>query len=152
MVDDVQTTTEHLPEDVPALSVDARISSLGRQYFRKENARKKQKPIRQLKLELRALRTYIEEHALTLQRSQWDDICDRMQGSLGMRSTWQLLRHLLDPTTGRTEQRLRMATPLHKYPGADADLIQETQEKYLPDFPTSPPNPHRAILASLIQT
>ncbi|KAG0443604.1 hypothetical protein HPB47_014727 [Ixodes persulcatus] len=111
MVDDVQTTTEHLPEDIPAPC---------------------------LKLQLAALKTDIEEHALTLQRSQWDDICDRMQGSLGMRSTWQLLRHLLDPTTGRTEQRLRMTTLLHKYPGTDADLIQEAQKKYLPDFPTQP--------------
>ncbi|KAG0419595.1 hypothetical protein HPB47_003996 [Ixodes persulcatus] len=137
MVDDVQTT-EHLPEDIPAPSVDARLASLWRRYSRTENEWRKQKHNRELKLQLAALHTDIEEHALTFQRSQWDDICDRMQGSLGMRSTWQLLRHLLDPTTGRTEQRLRMTTLLHKYPGTDADLIQEAQEKYLPDFPTQP--------------
>ncbi|KAG0443873.1 hypothetical protein HPB47_014434 [Ixodes persulcatus] len=138
MVDDVQTTTEHLPEDIPAPCIDARLASLWRRYSRIENEWRKQKHNRELKLQLAALKTDIEEHALTLQRSQWDDICDRMQGSLGMRSTWQLLRHLLDPTTGRTEQRLRMTTLLHKYPGTDADLIQEAQKKYLP---TSPPNP-----------
>lgn len=138
MVDDVQTTTEHLPEDIPAPCVDARLASLWRRYSRIENEWRKQKHNRELKLQLAALKTDIEEHALTLQRSQWDDICDRMQGSLGMRSTWQLLRHLLDPTTGRTEQRLRMTTLLHKYPGTDADLIQEAQKKYLPDFPTQP--------------
>ncbi|KAG0418347.1 hypothetical protein HPB47_004936 [Ixodes persulcatus] len=107
-------------------------------FSQKESAWRQQKHNRTLRLQLEALRAEVEDYTLTLQRNQWDDICDRMKGSLGMRSTWQLLRHLLDPTTSKVEQRQRMTPLLHKYPGSDEDLLKEAQTKYLPEFPTQP--------------
>lgn len=138
VVNDVQTTTEFLPENITSPTVDSHLAMLWNSFSQKESAWRQQKHNRTLRLQLEALRAEVEDYTLTLQRNQWDDICDRMKGSLGMRSTWQLLRHLLDPTTSKVEQRQRMTPLLHKYPGSDEDLLKEAQTKYLPEFPTQP--------------
>ncbi|XP_042145538.1 uncharacterized protein LOC121835420 [Ixodes scapularis] len=54
-----------------------------------------------------------------------------MQGQLGLKRTWLLLRHLLDPTSSKHEQQHRLNTFLHQWPGTEDELLQELQSRYV---------------------
>lgn len=49
--------------------------------------------------------------------NRWFQICEGNKGTLGMKRTWPLLRHLLDPTGSKTEQRKRLTVILQKFSG-----------------------------------
>ncbi|KAG0421782.1 hypothetical protein HPB47_002347 [Ixodes persulcatus] len=54
-----------------------------------------------------------------------------MQGQLGLKRTWLLLRHLLDPTSSKHEQQHRLNKFLHQWPGTEDELLQELQSRYI---------------------
>lgn len=64
-----------------------------------------QKHNKRLREKITEIERRIEEHTLTLQTQQWNQICENMNGQLENKKTWHLLRHLLDPEQTR---------PVHK--------------------------------------
>lgn len=86
---------------------------------------KKQKHNRTLRKRITQLERKIEEYAFEFERQQWGQVCDSVNGHLGKKNTWLLLRHLLDPTQTKTAQRNRLAQIVHQHEGDTEDLIKE---------------------------
>ncbi|KAH9378254.1 hypothetical protein HPB48_013056 [Haemaphysalis longicornis] len=58
-----------------------------------------------LRRKLTKLGETIQKYTAQLAQTQWDDICNQMQENLGIKRTWQLLKHLIDPTTLNQKQQ-----------------------------------------------
>ncbi|KAG0434731.1 hypothetical protein HPB47_018912 [Ixodes persulcatus] len=82
--------------------------------------------------------------ATTVARDQWGQICDQMQGTLGMKKTWQLLRHLLDPDQKKAKQKHRMTKILQTYLGSNDELVAQTR-----DTKTDSPKPKNRTARSI---
>lgn len=89
-----------------------------------------------------SLEKEIAAHATELVRNQWDNICDQLQGNLGMKKKWQLLKHLIDPNLSKIEQKNRLTQVIHKYPGSDTEILNKVRDTYLSPSPTSPKLPN----------
>ncbi|KAG0434343.1 hypothetical protein HPB47_019171 [Ixodes persulcatus] len=77
----------------------------------------------------------IEIYADQLDRQQWGQVCDGLNGNLHRKDTWSLLRHLTrfgGPTTTKTAQRTDLSKVLHSHGGSTADLMEELRNTYLP--------------------
>ncbi|KAG0432278.1 hypothetical protein HPB47_021002 [Ixodes persulcatus] len=74
---------------------------------------------------------------------QWGQICGQMRGNFGLKKTWLLLRHLLDPDQSKSKPKYRMTQLMQTFPGSDPDFLDQATEKYLPIGPQNsiPPYP-----------
>ncbi|KAH7953613.1 hypothetical protein HPB49_010598 [Dermacentor silvarum] len=87
-------------------------------------------PVRQrhnnkLRRRIAKLEREIEAHTSTLERQQWGQICNSLNGQLGCKKTWHLLRHLLDPGNTKSAARNQLTKIIHQYPGTDAELLAD---------------------------
>ncbi|KAH7932530.1 hypothetical protein HPB52_024414 [Rhipicephalus sanguineus] len=95
---------------------------------------------------LRRLAREIENHSLALARQQWGQLCDGLNGQMSSKRTWHLLRQLLDPCSSKLSAHKQLQRLLHRYPGTDAELLDELALRYVslasPDAPPEklPPN------------
>ncbi|KAH7949847.1 hypothetical protein HPB49_016174 [Dermacentor silvarum] len=62
---------------------------------------------------------------------QWGPVCNSLNGQLGCKKTWHLLRHLLDPGNTKSAARNQMTKIIHQYPGTDAELLAELASRYI---------------------
>ncbi|KAG0424035.1 hypothetical protein HPB47_000211 [Ixodes persulcatus] len=101
----------------------------------------RQKHNRTLQLRIARLDQDIAEYATNLTHQQWHQICDNMQGSLGMVKTWHLLKHLLDQENTKAEHRRNMSRLLHHHRGDMDAFLQELQTRYIGNqIPTTVPD------------
>ncbi|KAG0413571.1 hypothetical protein HPB47_009263 [Ixodes persulcatus] len=106
----------------------------------------RQKHNRTLQLRIARLDQDIAEYATNLTHQQWHQICDNMQGSLGMAKTWHLPKHLLDQENTKAEHRRNMSRLIHHHRGDKDAFLQELQTRYIgnqipitvPDYCGSP--------------
>lgn len=125
-----------LEPEIPSDVVDTRLHHLWEAYRSIERRWRAGKHRRRLRARLAQLQKTIEAHALELARLQWAQLCDQMRGNLGMRRTWHLLRHLLDPSSSRTQTQSRLTQLVHKYPGTNTQLLDYLQATYIAQGPT----------------
>lgn len=92
-------------------------------------ANKHNKPLRK---KIAELTQKTEKYATELATTRWGQMCDNLRGTLSMKRTWSLLRHLLDPSQSKTAQTNRMTQLIHSYPGTQQQLLINLKEKYFP--------------------
>lgn len=86
---------------------------------------KKRKTNRKLKLRISKLTKEAEEYADQISRQNWTQFCDRLQGTLGTRKTWHLLRSLMGTRETKTAINHQIRRLIHNYPGTEQDLLNE---------------------------
>lgn len=124
---------------IPSAYVDSKMMHLWEAYSSLERRWRKHKHRRALRRRLELLRTEITRHAEYLRRANWHQLCDEMRGTLNMRRTWALLRHLLDPSKSKSSQSLRITQLLHKQDGTKQDIISRLKALYIPTSNSSEP-------------
>ncbi|KAH7985883.1 hypothetical protein HPB49_026240 [Dermacentor silvarum] len=73
----------------------------------------------------------IEAHSATLQRQQWGQICNTLNGQMGCKKTCHYLRHLIDPSSSKSAVRKQFELIIHQYPGTDEELLDELANHYM---------------------
>lgn len=129
---DVKSVTQVTDPEIPAETMDTHLQNLWEAFKSIQKRWRKNKHNRKLRRKLAALESAIQKHALQLSQNQSDEICDRMQGNLGMKRTWQLLKHLLDPSNSKTDQAHQLTHIIQNFTGSDTDLIYRIKDAYLP--------------------
>ncbi|KAL1426815.1 hypothetical protein MTO96_017957 [Rhipicephalus appendiculatus] len=84
-----------------------------------------------LRRRISRLEREIEAHAAVLARQQWGQLCGSLNGHMGCKKTWHLLRHLLDPGSSKSAARKQLARIIHQYPGTDEELLEELITRYI---------------------
>ncbi|KAG0414309.1 hypothetical protein HPB47_008539 [Ixodes persulcatus] len=103
---------------------------------------KKQKLNRTLRKRIAELTQEAEQYAEDLTQANWHRMCDQLQGPLGTKKTWSILRNLLDPTKAKTETNKALAKLLHTLSGEERSRLWETLiERYIAAGPR--PNYHQ---------
>ncbi|KAH6948174.1 hypothetical protein HPB50_023124 [Hyalomma asiaticum] len=80
----------------------------------------------------------ITEHATELSSQQWDQLCNRLDGSLHIKNSWSILRHMLDPSSSRTENNKRVTNLLFEGERQGQDLENVLKATYFPDLKEQP--------------
>ncbi|KAG0425511.1 hypothetical protein HPB47_027329, partial [Ixodes persulcatus] len=139
--DDVETYTQDIPEEAGITEIDNRLLHMWQARQSLHNRWLRQKHNRTLQLRIARLDQDIAEYATNLTHQQWHQICDNMQGSLGMVKTWHLLKHLLDQENTKAEHRRNMSRLLHHHRGDMDAFLQELQTRYIGNqIPTTVPD------------
>ncbi|KAG0443798.1 hypothetical protein HPB47_014514 [Ixodes persulcatus] len=111
---------------------------------------RKSKTNRKLKTRIAKLTAEAEAYALQLSQLNWMQLCNKLQGTLGTRRTWHLLRSLLGTGESKAVTIHQLRRLIHNHPGTETDLLEElaqplaapshAQPKRAPDY-TGDPNP-----------
>ncbi|KAH7938459.1 hypothetical protein HPB49_023858 [Dermacentor silvarum] len=80
---------------------------------------------KKLRRRIAKLERDIDAHSATLERQQWGQICNSLNGQMGCKKTWHLLRHLIDPGSSKLAVRKQFERIMHQYPGTDEELLEE---------------------------
>ncbi|XP_040078313.3 LOW QUALITY PROTEIN: uncharacterized protein LOC120850040, partial [Ixodes scapularis] len=92
---------------------------------------KKQKRNRKLKVRIALLTREAEEYAEKLGIQNWNQQCDRLQGTLSKRKTWAILRSLLAKTESKKVTCQHIQRLIHNYQGSEEDVLEAITEKYI---------------------
>lgn len=117
-----------LTQDYPAVDPhlqhlwDARNSLLKRWKTRRTN--------RALRKRIAQLTTEAIKYASHLSRQNWTQFCDKLQGTLGTRKTWHLLRTLMGTQASKTANAHQLRRLIHSYPGTEEGLLDDLQIKF----------------------
>lgn len=130
LLEDVAAVTEEVPETAGLEEVDTHLLHLWQARTSIQNRWRKQRLNRKLRLKVAQLDKQIEEYATKLTSQQWYQVCDGMQGQLGMDRTWHLLRYLLEPNACKSAQRERLIQLSHQFQGTNEELFKALETKY----------------------
>lgn len=139
--EDVKATTEETEAITSQHTTDPKLKHMWEAHLSLQLRWKNQKHNRTLRKRITQLERKIEAYAFELERQQWGQVCDSVNGHLGKKNTWLLLRHLLDPTQTKTAQRNRLAQIVHQHEGDTEDLIKELKDRYLNTTESTDPLP-----------
>ncbi|KAH7936684.1 hypothetical protein HPB49_002474 [Dermacentor silvarum] len=92
---------------------------------------RRQRHNKKLRRRIAKLERDIEAHSATLERQQWGQICNSLNGQMGCKKTWHLLRHLIDPGSSKSAVRKQFERIIHQYPGTDEELLEELANRYI---------------------
>lgn len=74
----------------------------------------------------------VSEHAAKLSSQQWNQICNRLDGTLQMKNSWSLLRHMLDPCSSQCESNKRITKLLFEVEKQGQDVETALKAMYFP--------------------
>ncbi|XP_077553677.1 uncharacterized protein LOC144168602 [Haemaphysalis longicornis] len=134
----IQEATKNIATNKSVPCVDSRLAHLIDARKSIKEPWKKQRWNRKLRKKVTELNRSIEKHSALLCRQQWDEVCNRIDGSLHQNKAWSLIRHLLDETKTKSYQQNRMAQVMHeaKKSLGKEELIQKLKTKYMPQAET----------------
>lgn len=130
LLSDVGKATKELVHDLGVNTVDSRLTHMWEARQSLEKRWLKQKYNKKLRNRIVTLTKEIQHHTAELARQQWNHICENVNGNLGTRETWNLLRHLLDPESNKATTQKEITKILNIDPGTDQDIIDTLQQKY----------------------
>lgn len=107
---------------------------------------------RKLRKKIAQLNGTTEEHCQVLAKQQWDELCNSVDGQMRVGGKWNLLKHLLDDTNSKSNQRHAIEKVLHEAKRSEpmGVIADKLANRYLPvgsvrptDYPTykGEPNP-----------
>ncbi|KAG0436899.1 hypothetical protein HPB47_017709 [Ixodes persulcatus] len=145
LVEDAIASTKTIETDVDTDKMDSRLAHLIEAKNSILARWTKQRLNRRLRKKVAELNRSIEEHCRTLNRQQWDQMCNAVDGQLHNGKAWSLLKHLLDATNTKSHQRDHLARLIHKEIGERGkDLVAaRLRAKYLPETPTAQHGPYK---------
>ncbi|KAM7305921.1 amine oxidase [flavin-containing] B [Ixodes scapularis] len=127
--DSVRQATDTVPAASPEGRADAKLLHMWQALERLRARWSKQKRNRSLRKRISRLERDIETYAIELDSQHWGQICDQINGKLGLRDTWGLLRHLMDPQGSKTVQRNTLTKVASTFPGDARALIEALKDK-----------------------
>ncbi|KAH7934980.1 hypothetical protein HPB52_002556 [Rhipicephalus sanguineus] len=142
----VQATTREVETTADLHTTDSRLLHMWDAQAGLLRRWRRQRHNKKLHRRLETLAREIENHSLALARQQWGQLCDGLNGQMSSKRTWHLLRQLLDPCSSKLSAQKQLQRLLHRYPGTDAELLNELALRYVslasPDAPPEklPPN------------
>ncbi|KAH7932535.1 hypothetical protein HPB52_024383 [Rhipicephalus sanguineus] len=144
---DLETATREVPPEAELEVIDSKLLHMLEAKRSLQDRWKRQRHNRTLRRRiarprpLARLSRDMEEHALQVCKTQWEEICNGMENQLGRAKTWHLLRHLLDPAETKTSQAHKINKLLHDYKGTSADFLDDVRSRY---FQSRSPLAHSA--------
>ncbi|XP_075526250.1 uncharacterized protein LOC142557953 [Dermacentor variabilis] len=120
------TKTIQLNEVVPA--VDTHLLHLWEARRTLLKKWKRQKLNKKLKKRIAFVTEPAQAYAETLGRQNWQAFCDKLQGTLSTKTTWHLLRSLLDNDATKTQQRQHLCRLVHNHAGSQKNLLREIEK------------------------
>lgn len=132
--DDVRRATSKVCTDLPVEKMDSRLAHLLQAKQSILNRWKCHRLNRRLRKKISELNKHIEEHCATLSKQQWDEVCNSIDGQMRNGKTWNLLKHLLNETNTKSNQRHVIARTIHEAARmtSEDELIRTLANKYLP--------------------
>lgn len=125
-----------MPPDAPFQTADAKLQHMWQAKELLLKQRKRCRHNRRLRIRVARLDQDIQAYATQLVNQQWGQVCESMHGNLSSKRTWQLLRHLPDPSTSRTQHSHYITQLLHKHKDNIPHLFQELARLHLPPTTT----------------
>lgn len=146
---DVDKATKTITTDLPTEKMDSRLAHLLEAKQSLLARWKGQRLNRRLRKRISELNKNMEDHCRALSKQKWDEVCNSIDGQVRNGKSWNLLKHLLDDTNTRTNQRHSLAKILHqaKRTAPPEDVTKTLVQKYLP-LPTGPSTPHPEYLGT----
>ncbi|KAH7940933.1 hypothetical protein HPB49_008176 [Dermacentor silvarum] len=129
-----KAATYTVTTDAAAERMDSRLAHLLQAKTSIRSRWKGQRLKRRLHAKIALLHKEIEAHCLTLSRQQWTELCNTADGKIHCRSSWKLLKHLLDSQATRSSQQDPLTKLLYtetKKQGR-AQVLYHLTNKYLP--------------------
>lgn len=131
LIGDADKHTTEIPFEENGPKPDSKLINLWEQQQTLQAEWLKNKHNRQLKLRLAGLDQEIQDYSTLLSSSQWYQICDRINGQLGSKNPWTLLKHLLDPDQSKGASQEKMLKILHSFPGGEKPMMDLLCSTYL---------------------
>ncbi|KAH7972488.1 hypothetical protein HPB52_012589 [Rhipicephalus sanguineus] len=135
----VQATTREVETTADLHTTDSRLLHMWDAHAGLLRRWRRQRHNKKLRRRLETLAREIENHSLALAQQQWGQLCDGLNGQMSSKRTWHLLRQLLDPCSSKLSAQKQLQRLLHRYPGTDAELLDELALRYVslasPDAP-----------------
>lgn len=131
VVSHVKQATETVQgEDLP-FRLDNKLRNMWNRKTTLENKLKRQKWNRNLRKKIAEHNKEIESYAFKLEEKRWDQKCDELEKNMSRPNTWQMLRHLIDPTNTKTHANIEQIKARYKFDGTDEQLIDRLKEIYI---------------------
>ncbi|KAH9367220.1 hypothetical protein HPB48_022709 [Haemaphysalis longicornis] len=104
------------------------LSSLTRRW-------KKQRYNRRPHLRIAHLKQDVEKYAHNLHNARWQPVCDCLHNGTSLKRTWNLFRHLVDPTTTKAETTSRLVTLAHNLSNFFPNPLDTLRDIYIGQTP-----------------
>lgn len=132
--EDISAATKKIQTELEVDRMDSRLAHLLEAKTSLLNRWKGQKLNRRLRKKIAELNKTIEDHCQTLSRQQWDEVCNSVDGQMRVGAKWNLLKHLLDDTNTKSNQRQVIAKVLHQASQSETlqTVLDRLARKYLP--------------------
>lgn len=92
---------------------------------------KRQRRNKKLRKRIAELNAKAAAYASELAKENWLKLCDGVSGRLSLKQTWNILRHLIDPTKGKSEARRGITRTVNAYKGTHQHLMDNLATLYL---------------------
>lgn len=86
---------------------------------------------RKLKIRISKLIKETQEYFERLERKNWRETCNKLQGTLSSKRTWAVLKALLSKKEDKNAAKQKVQRLIHNHPGKEEDIIKEVNEKFL---------------------
>ncbi|KAG0424684.1 hypothetical protein HPB47_028093 [Ixodes persulcatus] len=130
-----ERATKVILEGANLEAVDSRLLHLWEAKSSMQKRLRNQKGNRNLRRRIAKLSTEIETRADKVTNQQWQDTCYGFDSQPNVPSSWNVLRHLLDPEGSKTAQRNKMSEIIRRHKGSADDLFEEIRRRYIGDMP-----------------
>lgn len=137
----VAKATKIIQSDPSLPPLDSRLSNLIQARDSLKNRLIRHKHSRGLRRKIAYINQEIENHASRLVSENWYSLCDSLNHTFSTKRTWNISRHLLDPTSTKSSHNHTVSLLIHNYPRMRHALITYL-DKYIPQGPPTEHPPH----------
>lgn len=138
-----QTKEFTLTQDCPA--IDAHLMHLWEARRSLTKRWKKRRTNRKLRIRIAHLTQKATDYARQLSQQNWSQFCTTLQGTLGTRRTWHLLRSLMGSKETKSAASHQLKRLIHNYQGTEEDLLEELKKPW-EDTSDKAPLPHEPYM------
>lgn len=131
---DVEATTKEVKTDIDTEQMDSRLAHLLEAKQSMLTRWKGHRLNRRLRKRIAMVNQEIEDHCRVLSKQQWDELCNSFDGRIKRGGAWSLLKHLLDQTKTKSNQRTVIGKLVHQScrDTTEEKLLKDLADRYLP--------------------
>lgn len=107
---------------------------------------KKQRTNRKIRLRIARLTQEAADYARELSQQNWSQFCTKLQGTLGTRRTWHLLRSLMGTKETKSTTTHQLKRLIHNYQGTEEDLLEEIKKPWQEEITQTRPLLNRTLV------
>lgn len=131
---DASAATKKVETDLDVERMDSRLYHLIEAKNALLRRWKGQRLNRRLRKKISELNKVIDDHCKALCKQQWDELCESIDGQMRNGKSWSMLKHLLDESGSKSNQKHTLARALHEATRSHTadELVYKLIQKYLP--------------------